>query len=212
MADSQRLVAESMAVALSASSDLQVVPAHPAAGLATVDAIGILRPQVAVVDYWLGGLQGPGVVIAGRSRLKSCRIIVVGWMETSREISNAAHAGAAAFVPRTLPLRYLVEAIGRTPSAETFVYGERATELTRAFSRRHRGTAALWLGMRTLAPRELELLVLLNLGKSAAGIADELSLSRRTVENYLRKMFVKTGARSQTEMLAMARECDLIGG
>jgi DNA-binding CsgD family transcriptional regulator len=56
-----------------------------------------------------------------------------------------------------------------------------------------------------LSPRQRQLITLLGSGKSEKQIAAHLILSRHTVHNYMKALYRKFGASSQTELLAKVR-------
>jgi PAS domain S-box-containing protein len=63
-----------------------------------------------------------------------------------------------------------------------------------------------------LTSRQLEVLRLLDAGKSAKEICRELYLSQATVRNHIRALLLVLGAHSQLEALAKAREAGLLTG
>jgi len=62
-----------------------------------------------------------------------------------------------------------------------------------------------------LTPRELEILKLVGLGRSAHQIAGELEIEITTVRKHIDNTLKKLGARSQVEAIAKARASDLLG-
>jgi DNA-binding NarL/FixJ family response regulator len=61
-----------------------------------------------------------------------------------------------------------------------------------------------------LTPRESEVLELVAAGYRNAQIADQLFLSRRTVDHYVSALLRKLGAGSRVEAVAAARQLGLI--
>ncbi len=55
-----------------------------------------------------------------------------------------------------------------------------------------------------LTEREAEVLRLVALGRPNAGVADELTVSIRTVEKHLQNIYEKLGARSRTQAMLTA--------
>lgn len=58
--------------------------------------------------------------------------------------------------------------------------------------------------------REMEILLLLKKGKNSAAIADELFISRHTVDTHRRNMLAKTDCRNVMEMVQMASRIGII--
>lgn len=61
-------------------------------------------------------------------------------------------------------------------------------------------------GTRRPTPRELEVLRLVAEGASNNDIATQLSMSQRTVQFHLSRLFAKLDARSRTHMVHLARQ------
>jgi DNA-binding CsgD family transcriptional regulator len=61
-----------------------------------------------------------------------------------------------------------------------------------------------------LTPRQLEVLELLDDGKSAKEIGQDLYLSQATIRNHVRSLLQALGAHSQLEALAKARKLGLV--
>ena len=75
---------------------------------------------------------------------------------------------------------------------------------------RHREAEAFARRMEALSRRETQVLVLLGQGRLIQEIAAELGISRPTVTGHINRILKKTGARSQAEVLAMARVAGII--
>ncbi|MFM7392926.1 MAG: response regulator transcription factor [Cyanobium sp.] len=56
----------------------------------------------------------------------------------------------------------------------------------------------------TLTPAELRVLAVLSRGSSNGRIAEELVLSRRTIESHVSSLLAKTGCRNRSELLLWA--------
>ena len=57
----------------------------------------------------------------------------------------------------------------------------------------------------SLTPRQIEVVRLLERGRSTAQIADELHLSQETVRNHIRSLMRRLGAHSRLEAVFLAR-------
>jgi DNA-binding CsgD family transcriptional regulator len=68
------------------------------------------------------------------------------------------------------------------------------------------------LALDSLTPTERRVTALVVAGRSNAEIAHELSISRRTVESHLSRVFTKVGVRSRLQLAVAAREAEADGG
>ena len=76
--------------------------------------------------------------------------------------------------------------------------------------KKYKDNLEIWQRLKKLTEREVVVLTLLSLGRSKSEVAKELHIAPGTVKNYVHKMLTKTGARTMTELAAMARSCGLI--
>src|SRR5687768_198082 len=100
VADPQRLYGESLAAALGAQPGIRALPEFPADSDAVVGAARRLRPDVVLVDQWMGGrLDAPGVAWELRSDLPGVKVLLLSWVVTAAQVDAALGAGAAGFLP-----------------------------------------------------------------------------------------------------------------
>ena len=92
-------------------------------------------------------------------------------------------------------------------SAVTFTSGERVVGVFGLFEKR--GDEAPTAPPPHLTPRQVEVLHLLEQGRSTKQIAAELHLSTETVRNHVRRLFRALGVNSRLEAVAVARAARL---
>lgn len=210
------MFAEAMARALAANPDVLVFNQHPQTGQEAVDTVIESRPDVLLLDYWLPGLgTGSPTVIEGiTAAVPDCKIIVLCWLHGPRELESALQAGAAGFLPKSLGVEEVTEAIrqafaGRSPVLPKELERVR-TRLTERNTEGYKEWERAWARLRTLSRREVEVLVRLSEGRRVEHVAEDLFISVRTVRNHIHKILEKTGATTQLEAVAIARHYRLI--
>jgi pimeloyl-ACP methyl ester carboxylesterase/DNA-binding CsgD family transcriptional regulator len=72
--------------------------------------------------------------------------------------------------------------------------------------RKHRPRRRTGIGIDALSQREREVAVLASRGETAQAIADQLFMSRRTVESHLVSIYAKLGVSAKTELIRRAAE------
>ncbi|MGH2772236.1 MAG: LuxR C-terminal-related transcriptional regulator [Actinomycetota bacterium] len=212
IAHSRRLLADSLGRALRELADLKLLTEHPVSGKQTVDLVELYLPDVLLVDYWLHGMQGPAVVQAVRKLAPGCKVIVLSWFHGAPEIENCFSAGAVGFLPESLTVDQVGDAVRRAQEGESPVYPEELKEMAAKIAGRTRQSDKIWERLRTLTRRELEILGLLSLGHSLQAIAEDLFISPKTARNHVDNMLAKTQTHTQAEMLSLARDHGLIAG
>lgn len=210
VADPQYLVADAIAKALADEAGLVVCQEHPSTGVEAIEAILERRPDVAVIDYWLPVTHAPTAIRAIRERAPEQLVIVLSGVAGPEQIRACLDAGAVGFLPKSVPLSLLAEAIHRACSGEKPVFRQRLERMMTELSRRCLEQDIRVERLLSLTPRELAVLMELSRGSSVAEIARRLCIRAGTVRGHVHNILRKTGAHNQLEAVAMARRERLI--
>ena len=210
VADAVPLFAEALCAALEAAQGLSPLEIRPASGAEAVEQICALRPDVALVDYWMPDMEGAAVVRLVRGRQPDQKVIILSWFHGAREIEESLNAGAVGFLPKTVTLAQVGDAVARAHVGESPVYLKELEEMFLAISKKGDTAAATWEKLQGLSRRQLQILALLAENLAPKQAATQLGLSQETVRVHIRKMLEKTGAHSYVDVIAMARSCGLI--
>jgi two-component system, NarL family, response regulator DesR len=192
MADDQHLVRGALAALLNLEPDLEVV-AQVGRGDEVVAAALDVRPDVAVLDVEMPGLDGLAASAALLAQLPSCRVLIVTTFGRAGYLRRAMESGALGFVVKDAPAEQLADAVRRVAR------GERVVDPTLA-------AATLAGGSSPLTARERDALVAARDGATISDIAKRLFLSEGTVRNYLSSSISKTGTRNRVEALRVAED------
>lgn len=133
LADTQPLFAEVLSAALHEDPDLDLLNRRPSDGPSTVRAVLELRPDVALIDYWLPGLRGPEVLSGIRQTERPAPVLTLSGLRGPAHIKEALEAGAVGFLPKGVSVAQVAEAIHRAHAGEVPVF---ATELRQDAGRR----------------------------------------------------------------------------
>ena len=192
IAEDQALVRGAIVALLGLEPDLEVV-AEVARGDEVVPTALEVRPDVALLDIEMPGLDGLSAAAQLRTALPSCRTIVVTTFGRPGYLRRAMEAGASGFLLKDAPAAQLAEAIRRVAA------GGRVVDPALALD-------ALAEGTNPLSPREREVLAASTETATIAGLAQRLSLSEGTVRNHLSAAIQKVGARNRAEAARIAEE------
>ncbi|MEU0150400.1 response regulator transcription factor [Micromonospora fulviviridis] len=192
LADDQALVRGALAALLSMEPDLTVV-AEVGRGDEVVPAALRTRPDVALLDVEMPGLDGVAAAAALRAALPGCRVLVVTTFGRPGYLRRAMEAGANGFVVKDTPARQLADAVRRVHA------GLRVVDPTLA-------AETLATGPSPLTERETEVLRTARGGGTVAELAATLHLSEGTVRNHLSAAIGKTGARNWADAVRVAEE------
>ena len=162
-----------------------------ASGDAVLDAVGEHRPDVALLDVEMPGLDGISATAAVRDAFPDTRVLIVTTFGRPGFLRRAIQAGAAGFVVKDTPAAQLADAVRRVHAGLRVVDPALATD-------------SLVAGESPLTARETEVLQAARDGSSVAAIAKRLYLSEGTVRNHLSNAIGKTRAGNRAEAVLIA--------
>jgi two-component system response regulator DesR len=192
LADDQALVRGALAALLALEADLEVV-AEVGRGDEVVPVARRTRPDVALLDVEMPGMDGIAATAELRAAVPACRVLMVTAFGRPGYLRRAMAAGASGFVVKDTPAQQLADAVRRVASGLRVVDPVLAAE-------------TLVSGDSPLTPRETDVLRAARRGGTVADIAAELRLSEGTVRNHLSAAIGKTGARTRAEAVRLAAE------
>lgn len=202
--EDQRVLAEALALSLTAEDDIEVVGTAPDVGTA-VGMAKELAPDVVVMDHHLPGDDG----IVGTQRIHAIRpelpvIMLTG--NTSDELLLAAlNAGMNGFLIKDEPYGDLVASVRRAADGEVVWPAERLARLLARGGQYAPDTGAA----AKLTPRERDVLALMCDGLDNKTIAARLGLSLTTVRGYVQSVLEKLGVHSKLEAVVLATRTGL---
>ncbi|MFF8769905.1 response regulator [Kitasatospora sp. NPDC015120] len=192
LADDEHLIRGAMAALLSLEEDIAVV-AQAASGPEAVAMAQAHRPDIAVLDLQMPGLDGIEVATSLRALLPDCRCMIVTGHGRPGYLKRALEVGVRGFLPKTVSAADLAGIIRTVRAGGRYVDPELAAD-------------AIAAGESPLTPRETDVLELAADGTSVAEIAERAALSQGTVRNYLSAAAAKLGAENRHAAVRIARE------
>jgi two-component system, NarL family, response regulator DesR len=194
LADDQALVRGALAALLDLEPDLEVV-AEVGSGDAVLPAAREHRPDVALLDVEMPGLDGIEATRTLRAAMPQVRVLIVTTFGRPGYLRRALQAGAGGFVVKDTPAPQLADAVRRVHAGLRVVDPGLAAD-------------SLVSGDSPLTARETDVLRAARGGAAVATIARTLVLSEGTVRNHLSAAIGKTGTVNRAEA---ARVADLNG-
>ena len=186
LADDHEVVREGVRSVLAGQADIEVV-AEAADGQAAVRAVAEHRPDVAIVDVTMPGLNGMAAAQQIAALGLGTKVIALSMHAERPFIAGMLAAGAHGYLLKNTAARELAEAIRAVVRGETFL-SPQATDVLET------GEGAG--GAAELTPRERDVLRMLAEGKSSKEIAEVLFVSVRTVEAYRAQIMDKLNIRT----------------
>ncbi|WP_410608022.1 response regulator [Amycolatopsis sp. lyj-109] len=192
LADDQELIRQALRALLDLEPDFEVVASVGRGDEVTAAALEH-RPDVALLDIDMPGLDGLAAAAVLTAQAPGCRVVILTTFGRTGFLRRAMEAGAVGFVVKDAPADTLADAIRRVMA------GERVVDPALA-------AATLAAGESPLTARERDVLIAARSGATVAEIAARLYLAEGTVRNYLSGATTKTGTRNRMEALRVADE------
>lgn len=165
-----------------------------------------LQPDLILLDLSLTGSSGLAAIPALRAVAPHSRILVLTMHDDEGYVRQALAAGANGYVLKRAADAELIAAIRAVLRGELYIHPALTRQLLENLLPQ---TPALnpW---ESLSEREREVLLLVARGYTAAEIAEQLSLSPKTVETYRTRGMEKLGLRSRAALVQYALNHNLL--
>ena len=204
LVDDHSLFRQGLRRVLEAEEDLEVIM-EVADGEEALRIAKQLAPDVIIMDINLPRMNGLQVTRELKHALPDVAVIMLTAYHDDEQIFHSVRAGAAAYFPKDVTPRRLVEAVRQVSEGnyviddEVLNKPEVATWLLSQFDK-----VAYIDGMPNemfapLSPREMEILQHIAKGQSNKEVAYELGISRQTVKNHMTSILRKLAVNDRTQ-------------
>ena len=203
IADDHPLYRDGVVRALQASGRVEVV-AEAEDGRVALEEIQRHKPDVALLDYRLPGLDGVEITHAVVRDGLPTRVLLLSAFTDSGLVYKALQVGVAGYVPKEARREQIVDAVLACARGETVLPPELASGLASEIRLRSETDAPV------LTDRESQILRLIAAGKSLPTIAKELFLGVTTVKTHTQHLYEKLGVSDRAAAVAEAMRRGLI--
>jgi len=192
IAEDMHMIRGALVALLSLESDIEVV-AELDRGDSIVETALRTRPDVAVIDIDLPGVDGLTAAALLHQQLPDCRALVLTGLGQPGNLLRALKAHVRGFLLKDAPADRLAESVRKVAKGERILDPDLVA-------------AAVETGASPLTERETAVLRTAEDGLPTDQIALRLSLSAATVRNYLSNAIAKVGARNRLDAIRIARD------
>ncbi|MCA0869677.1 response regulator transcription factor [Seohaeicola saemankumensis] len=202
IADDHDLVRDTLVAYVEAAGDIRAITAadYPSA-CALIDTEGPF--DLVLLDLDMPGMNGLDGLRRALTLAGAPRVALISGQATRDIAQQALDAGAAGFVPKTLPARSLVNAI------KFMAMGEQFAPVEFMSGKDAQDDAAAHPLAKKLTERELQVLRGLTAGQTNKEIARDLDLAEPTIKLHVKTLYRKIGASNRTKAAMIARETGL---
>ncbi len=208
VADDHAVLRAGLRMLINSQSDMEVA-AEAADSAEALERVGLLQPDLVLMDITMPGGGGIPVIPAVLKACPKTRVLVLTMHDDPTYLRATMEAGATGYLVKSAADTELLTAIRTVAAGRTFVNlpGFAPDALTT-------GQRAEPTGPRDqpspLSEREREVLALVAQGHSNREIADRLGISIKTVETYRARLMEKLELRSRADLVRYALERGLL--
>ncbi|WP_430390122.1 response regulator transcription factor [Dyella sp. 20L07] len=199
IADDHPIMRDGIAAAIESDVGMVVV-GQAADGAEAIVRYRELRPDIALIDLQMPGVDGLQAISTIGGEHPAARIIVLTSYPGDARVKRALTFGASAYLLKTATRDEILAAIRSVMSGRRVVASEVAGEIA----------SHAWSEM--LSDRELSVLRLVATGHTNKRIADILCVSEDTVKARLKNIMIKLGAMDRTHAVTLARSRGFFDG
>jgi DNA-binding NarL/FixJ family response regulator len=166
------------------------------------EAVGVLNPDVALVDISLKGGNGLELIKNIKARYPDLPLLVLSMHDETLYAERALRAGSLGYIMKEEAIEKVLTAIRHVIAGEIFLSDRMKGRMLNQLvgGRIKQGTSSI----DNLSDRELEVFRLIGEGRGTRQIAEELRLSVRTVEAYREYIKDKLNLKNGTELVQHA--------
>jgi two-component system response regulator DevR len=199
--DDHEVIRAGLREMLQRDGDIEVI-GESGTALEARHRIPILRPDVAILDAQLPDGNGIDVCREIRSVDPSIRCLILTSFADDEALFAAIMAGAVGFVLKQIRGTDLLDAVRRVAAGQTML-DPAITE--RVLDRIRRGVDEP-ADLRSLRPRERQILLCVGEGLTNRQVAERMGLTERVVKNHVSRLMTDLGLERRAEVAAMVEK------
>lgn len=219
LADDHDILRQGLKLLLGLQADIAVV-GEARTGVEAVRLVEELKPDVVVMDISMAEMDGLQACRHIRRQHQATQVLMLTMHESEEYFLQSLRMGAAGYIVKKAAPSELHAAIRTIAQGGAYLYPSLAKALIRAYvfptstpSNSHAQSSPakhIAAELQVLTPRELEVLTLVAQGHTNQEIADQLTLSIKTVQAHRANVMDKLDLRDITHLVRFAIKHGLI--
>lgn len=165
------------------------------------------QPQIILLDLKMPGINGVELTKLIKDKYPNIDIIIISSHYQDSFLSFMIKHGCAAFLPKGITLSILCQVIAEVNKHSIYLLPEQVNVLRQQIAS---ATVAPDLSNYGITERELEVIRLIAMQKTAKEIGEILFIAPRTVEGHKNNLFAKTGTKNIAGLIIFAAQKKLI--
>jgi two-component system response regulator NreC len=208
LADDHAVVRSGLRMLLDAQPDMEII-AEAETGIEAITKTQELRPDVVLMDVEMPGMNGIEATQKIKESMPETAVLALTMYEDDQYFFEMLKAGASGYVPKRAAPDELVNAIRTVSNGEVFLYPTLAARLVNDYLQKD-DTDSTNEEEQSLTPREKEVLIQIAEGLTNPEIAQELTISVKTVDRHRENIMRKLNMHSRIDLVKYAIRKGLI--
>lgn len=196
--DDHPIVRQGLVAYLGTRDDITVV-GEAADGHGAIAAAARLHPDVVLLDLVMPRMDGVEATRRLLELVPDTRVLVLTSFAAEDQVVDAVRAGAAGYLLKDVEPADISAAIGAVHRGDAFLHPEAAAHVIAAVHHDDQPS-----GVEQLTPRERDVLALVGEGRSNREIAQQLTVTEKTVKTHVSNVLRKLGVRDRTQAALIA--------
>lgn len=205
IADDHEIVRKGLVQIVSETPDLEVC-AEAGSAAETLQKLRETDCGVVVLDISMPGRSGLDALKEIRHLYRRLPVLMLSTYPEDEYAVRALKAGAAGYLMKQSAPKELIAAIRKVYAGGKYISEHVAEKLAANLE-----TPADGPPHERLSDRELQIMCMIALGKTLKQIADDLSLSEKTISTYRTRTLEKMSMKKNTELVRYAMQNGLLG-
>ena len=197
IADDHAVVRDGTRQILAQEPDMDVV-AEAADGAEAIRLAGAFKPDVAIVDIAMPGVDGIEATKQIKAKYPTVTVLILSAYDDDQFVFSLLEAGAAGYLLKSVRGRELVDAVRQVYAGESVLHPSIARKVLNRFVPAP-GKTTVKKPTDMLSDREIEVLKLATRGLSNQEIAEKLVVNERTIAKYVSSILDKLQLANRTQ-------------
>ena len=202
IADDHQVVRRGITTLLEDEEDLEIV-GEAADGLEAIEKIKLLHPDVVLLDIAMPGMSGIETAAIIDKNHKSVRSLIFSMHNNEDYILKSVESGAYGYILKDTTKDEMLTALRKVASGEKYFTNQVSNIIVESLVNKPKRNSSKTKDTYKLSKKEKIVLKFIVNGLSSREIAEELSLSVRTVDNHRAHMMKKTGVKNAVELVKL---------
>jgi two-component system, NarL family, response regulator NreC len=210
IADDHKLFRSGLREIIESNPDYEII-GEAANGLELVDLVAKLSPDLAVIDISMPLMSGLEALIKFKEMgLLGTRTLFLSMYDSEEYVYAVSGAGGDGLLNKNIDKQELFLAIHKIVSGEKYFKDYSSTMLVDLENRFSSLKQSILINYKDLTEREKKILILISEGNTSSEIAEQLNLSKRTIDTHRTNLIQKLNLRSMPDLVRFSIQFSLL--